>query len=202
MSSSKAIIAIIVLALIAIGGYYLLNREPAAPETPATGPGYRNAVHDFSLSYPENLDILEYSPEMGSIGHLTEGGIDAVAEFRVVTIEGQPGETPGDAAARELMPLCAADGPDTTFSCTGVEEVDPFVSTPDVRGFEIYLTGDLTTISTGETTTVRKGPFFAFPLETSATATKVLIVHAPLNQSAEEADAETIRLIAETVVEN
>lgn len=181
--------------------YFLTPNQPIpVPETETTEVNtYTSDAHGFSLSYPENLSILEYTDDMASIGTLIEGGIDSTADVRAMVLIGEPGESLQDTAARELANLCAADGPTASFSCTGVKSVMPFITNSGMPGFEIYLTGALTDIPSGAVTEVNRGPFYAFVLETGATATKVLIVHAPLNKSIEEADADTIRTIAKTV---
>lgn len=190
-------ILISLVFVIGVAGFAFNFKANAPTEVPKTA--YENTTNGYSLSYPESLQILEYTPEIASIGHLIEGGIESVVDIRVETIEGKPGESFTDAAVRELASLCAADGPTSSFSCTGVDRVSPFVSDAGANGFELYLTGDLKNLETGVGTPVEKGPYYAFVLGTSASATKILVVHAPLAQSAEEADAMAIRAIAKTV---
>lgn len=191
-----SIVAVIALALVAVT-LYERESDTVAPE--AAAKEYRNLDHGYALSYPGTLDILEYTPDMATIGRLTDGGIDGVADVRVAIITAEPGESFIDAATRNLAGLCAADGPDASFSCTGIERSAPFLSGTGAVGYEAYLTGELTTHSTGAVETVSKGPYYAFLLEGGATASKILVVHAPLNQSASEADAETIKTIARSV---
>lgn len=181
--------------------YFLTPNQPVpTPQAEAVeANAYVSDTHGFSLSYPENLSILEYTDDMASVGTLIEGGIDSVADVRAMVLVGEPGESLEDTAARELANLCAADGPTGSFSCTGVKSVMPFITSSGVPGFEIYLTGALTELLSGTVTEVNRGPFYAFVLETGATVTKVLIVHAPLNRSVEESDADTIRTIAKSV---
>ena len=188
-----------IVFLIGVAGflYFLTPNTPATEE--ASLHQYANADHGFSLSYSADLGIVEYTPDMATIGHPIEGGIDGVADVRVMILMGEPGESLQDTAARELADLCAADGPSGSFSCTGVKSAMPFVTESGMTGFEIYLTGSLTDIPSGNVSEVGKGPFYAFVLETGATATKVLIVHAPLNKSVEESDADAIRAIAKSL---
>lgn len=192
-----------IIFLIGVAGflYFLTPNQPVA--TPAadttTWNAYSNVDHGFSLSYPEALSLLEYTDDMASIGTPIEGGIASVADTRVMILVGEPGESLQDTAVRELADLCAADGPTGSFSCTGVKSAVPFITESGMAGFEIYLKGVLTEIPSGTASEVDRGPFYAFMLETGSTATKVLIIHAPLNQSVEEADANAIRAIAKTV---
>jgi hypothetical protein len=193
------IIGLLFLFALAGFAYFFTPNEAAAPEDIATTKEYRNEAHGFALAYPTSLSVLEYTPEIATIGTPIESGIDGVAEVRVMTIEGEPGQSFMEAAARDLKSLCAADGPDASFSCTGTDSVKPFTSAKGAAGFEVYLAGELRTASTGAVTEVRKGPYYGFLLATSAGASKVLIVHAPLNKDADEADAATIRVIADSV---
>lgn len=190
-------ILICIAFVIGVAGFawnFKANEQAAVPEI-----AYENAEQGYALAYPEGLDILEYTDDMASIGHLIEGSIASVADVRVQTIEGKEGESFTDAAVRELANLCAADGPDSSFSCTQVTRVSPFTSDAGASGYELYLKGELTDRASGSVTETEKGPYYAFVLATGATATKVLIVSAPLNLSGEEADAMTIRAIAQNV---
>lgn len=192
-------VAICIVFVIALGGFIfnLKANAPAPEEVPETA--YENADHGYALAYPADLDILEYTDDIASIGHLIEGGIDSVADVRVQVIEGKEGESFTDAAVRELANLCAADGPDSSFSCTGVSRLSPFVSDAGASGYELYLKGELKDLATGTVTEVEKGPYYAFVLSTGASATKMLVVGAPLNLSADEVDEETVRAIAKNV---
>lgn len=190
-------ILISMVFVIAVAGFAFNFKANAPAPTPETE--YENAAQGYALAYPADLDILEYTDEISAIGHLIEGGIEGVADVRVQVVEGHDGESFTDAAARDLANLCAADGPDASFACTGIDRVSPFTSDKGAMGFELYLKGELTDLASGEKTAVEKGPYYAFVISTSASATKMLIVHAPLNLSAEEADAEVIREIAKNV---
>lgn len=196
------VIALIVLAALASVILFTMPKGAAAPVEEAAveaAPRYINETHGFSAAYPETLSVLAYTPDMATVGTPIEGGIEGVADLRVFVITGEPGESFTDAATRELANLCAADGPTGSFSCTGVDRILPFLTDGGTAGFEIYLAGELTQFPENTKTVVRKGPYYAFVMDASATATKVLVVHAPLNQSAEEADAEAIRAIARSV---
>ena len=188
-----------IIFLIGVAGFLYFLTPNAPQEEVQEVTAYENADHGFSLSYPSSLDIIEYTDDMAAIGTLIEGGIASIAEVRVQIVEGAPGESFAEAAARDLANLCAADGPDGSFSCDGIDSVRPFSTDSGMLGAELYLKGTLTTFSTEATQAVRKGPYYAFALSSGTTVTKVLIVHAPLNLSAEEADAATIKAIAKTV---
>ena len=192
-----SIIGVIVLVTIAV---YAFEKNKAV-ETPAAASteAYQNTDHGYSLSHPGELDILVYTPDMATIGTLTEGGIDGVADVRVAIIQGEPGETFMAAASRSLADLCAADGPEASFTCTGLDRGMPFLTNAGAAGFEVYLKGELKTLSTGAVENVQKGPYYVFLMQGDAGASKVLVVHAPLNQNLAEANVDAIRSIAKTV---
>lgn len=201
--TTQTILGTLVVIGFVMGALYLYEgsaKDQAAEDMhPAATTEYRNADHGYTLSYPADLAILEYTPDMATIGRKTEDGIEGVADVRVAVIEGEPGESFVEAAARDLSELCAADGPRASFSCTGIEHSAPFTAASGAQGLEVYLTGERKDIGTGETAAVQKGPYFVFLMEGGASASKVLVVHAPLNQTADEADADSIRGIAESV---
>jgi len=198
--TTQTILGTIVVIGFVMGALFLFensqkNTTPA--ETASVSKTYQNLDHGFTVTYPTELDILEYTDDMAGIGHLIEGGISSIVEVRVVIIQGKPGESFVEAATRNLSDLCAADGPNTSFSCTGVDRSSPFVSSSGAIGLEVYLTGQA---KTGEATeTVQKGPFYVFLIQGDAGASKVLIVHAPLNQNASESDVAAIRSVAQSV---
>jgi len=182
---------VLIAAVIALG--VILSPGDDATTTPNenTTQTYHNSVYGYSLIYPRDLQLEEYSPDNASFG--------STAEVRVVSITGTPGTQFIDAVTEHMSMLCAADGPQTSFNCTGAGQVQPFTSDSDVQGFTFYLNGELRNLADNSTTAVGKGPYFAFPLKSSAAGSLVLVVHPPLNQSAGEADSSLIRSIAETV---
>lgn len=194
---------ILALVLAVIGGVIYLvtkqnqNASMNAPE--ALTASYENSEYGYTLSYPESLTVREYAGGNTAFG--TESGetFAGVAEVRFVTVSGNEGESLQEAAARELSVLCAADSTTQSFSCTGLDRILPFRTTSGMTGYEIFLKGELLTIATGEKTEIRKGPYYVFPLEVSATSGRAIVVHAPLAQSADQADADTIREIARSL---
>ena len=194
---------ILVLILVGIGGIAYLVTRPTGDvsentPTPLTA-SYENSEYGYALSYPETLAVREYAGGNTAFG--TENGdtFAGVAEVRFVTVSGNEGESLQEAAARELSVLCAADSTTQSFSCTGLDRILPFRTASGLTGYEIFLKGELRTIATGETTEVRKGPYYVFPLQVSATGGRAIVVHAPLAQSADEVDVETIREIARSL---
>lgn len=192
-----SILAVIILVTVAVYMFEQSEQTPVSEEVSLNT--YQNTDHGYTLTYPGTLDILEYTPDMATIGTRTEGGIDGIADVRVAIIQGNPGETFMAAASRSLATLCDADGPESSFTCTGLDRGMPFLTSKGAPGFEVYLKGALRTLSTGAVETVQKGPYYVFLMQGDAGASKVLVVHAPLNQTALEADADAIRAIAKSV---
>ncbi len=201
-----AVIAIAVIAFIVFSG----RKAEQNSGTPSTSDGisqfattssrtYKNATYGFSLEYPSDLQEKTYGQNDAVFGYISGSAIRGVVEARVVIVQGNPGETFGQAATRELRGLCAADGPTTTFSCTAVEKIQPFPSASGVLGVEFYLKGELKALSTGKITVISKGPYFAFPIQSGSTGSSVLVIHPPLNQSAVEAASTTIEAVAKSV---
>lgn len=188
--------AIVVVIALALGAVSLYER-PTEPVTPSTTE-YRNTTHGYALSYPSTLEIVEQSPEQLNIRRVTDSGVEELAGVRVVTITAEQGESFLASATRSLADLCSESGPDASFSCTGVDRSGPFLSRTGGVGYEAYLTGTHTTLSTGDTEAVVRGPYYAFLMSGSATVSKVLVLYPrTLN-----ADAATITSIAQSVVLN
>jgi len=175
------------------------NIEKNKPQTLETKT-YTSAVHGFSLSYPSSLSVREYLPENIVFGISDGETMEGVVEARVITMAGTPGQTFIEAIAEQLKMLCAADGPTGTFSCTGIESIQPFVTTANEQGHTLYLNGALTIFATNQTTSVQKGPYVILPLETTAMTDTVLVIHPPLNQNTAEANLSTIDSVAKSVV--
>jgi hypothetical protein len=82
------------------------------------------------------------------------------------------------------------------MSCTAADSIREFTSRNGARGFVFFLDGDRTVTPTGAVSAIRKGPFYVFAQKTGATASEVVLIHAPLAAAADEADADTIEEIA------
>lgn len=196
----STIVVVIILAVASIAYTFVPETSvPAQGEFQSEARVYENSTHGYTLEYPANLETKEYGPDNVVFGTITGETVDGIAEASIMRVTGKPGQTFSDAITEVLLNLCAADGPSTSFSCTLAEQVQPFTTASGINGQVMYLRGELTNLRTGEKTLVGKGPFFAFPLQSSATVTNTLIIHAPLHQSAEEADSQAIRLIAESL---
>lgn len=198
---TKYFLSILILIGLLVGGYYLVTRDStdAVSDESIMTAQYANEEFGYSVSYPDTLTVREYAGGNAAFG--TEDGdmFTGAAEVRFITISATPGDTLQEAAARELANLCAADSTTESFSCTGLDRILPFSTNSGLSGYELYLTGELRNLASGAKTPYRKGPYYVFPLSVSATAGSAIVVHAPLNQTAEEADAATIREIAKSL---
>lgn len=183
--------------LIGVAGFFIFLKPNDATAPALTGETltYTSTAHGFSVSYPANLSHLEYNPDMITIGTITEGGIDGVADLRTFIIETTP-DTLVATVAEQLAVYCAADGPTGSFSCSDISRSEPFTTTTGTQGTLVYLHGEHHDLTTHARTPVEKGPYILFPL---TMPDAVLVVHAPLNQSAEEADTDLITAIARSV---
>lgn len=186
-------------ALILAGATYLAyDRQLERPSPEAATRAYENAEYGYALDYPATLSVREYAQGNAVFGTVTGESIDGVAEARVIDLPAAPGQSFQEAATLELQELCAADGPDASFSCPRVDQVQPFVARSGLSGYVVYLAGEMRMIADGQVSSSGKGPFFVLPLGSGATGSRVLVVHPPLNQTAEEADSIAVRAIAES----
>lgn len=163
------------------------------------GRTYKNETHRFALTYPAELDVREYGTEDVVFGIERGERMDGVVEARILTIQGQAGQSLEDALIEQLKNLCAADGPTASFACVSESSIEPYTTTQGEQGFAIVLDGMLTQNGTKDGVPIAKGPYYALVLGTSATISKVLVVSPPLNVPYGEAQAGTIRAIAESV---
>lgn len=199
MDTKKTILIVLVLIILLALFGWLGNRTSEPQTTVEETKTYQNEAFGYSLSYPRNFDEQEYSLDNVVFGNVTDESVDGVAEARIITVQGSAGQSFINAVTAEMQNLCAADSPNITFSCTGAEQIQPFTSDSGAEGFVFYLRGELRNLQTSSTTSVGKGPYFAFPLRSGATGSTALVIHPPLNQSADEADSVAIRTIAESV---
>lgn len=202
------LISIIIIAILAlvIASMYASDTKPKeslqegaqsdepASENEATHV-YNNEVYGYTLSAPERMSFKEYTPEILTVAI----GDTSIADVRVVAVSPEAEQSFVEAVGSHLQMLCAADGPQASFSCTSTEVIEPFDADSGDEGYLLFLHGELTNLQTQEITDVQKGPYFVFPLHTNEDENEALVVHAPLNLSADEADAVAIRDIAASV---
>jgi len=202
------VLIIILIAGIALEYAHRHSSRPAAPGAPAAAAmkTYTNTTYGYSLSYPASLSVEEYPNGDAVIGDITDQNVNGVAETHVLSLSNTPSNVSDNdfvqAAAKQLANYCAADGPTGSFSCAGVASSTAFTTTNGTNGYELYLNGEMNNFQTKQKSSVLKGPYFVFPLNTSATSTEILSIQAPLAQTAAEADASTIEAIAKSLTLN
>ncbi len=191
----KSVSALAILIIIALGVTVFVFQS-----TKHSGKTYQNSLYGYELMYPSNLDVKEYNDDNVVFGIVSGDSVDGYAEVRIVTAQGEAGQTMQDAVADQLKNLCAADGPSASFSCTDTISAEPFVTANAEQGYVLMLKGELVEFASSSTPeTVTMGPYFVIPLLSSATISKVVVVMPPLNQSASQADETLIRAMAESV---
>ena len=184
--------------LIGVAGFliFLKPNDLSTPDHVESAQTYENTVHGFSLSYPSNYSHVAYTPDIATIGHVSEEGVTGVAEARTFIVDDVPGESLTETVIKQLAMLCAADGPTGSFSCSDVSRSEAFTTLSGREGTTVYLSGELHEFASDTRTQTEKGPYVIIPLDTP---NSVLVVHAPLNQSADEAQADLIIAIAKSV---
>lgn len=187
------------VVVVAVGGFFVLNSY-LYQEKQQQFLTYQNDTYGYTVTYPDTLEAKEYIPENVVLGVVDGEAIHAVVELRVFTVEGEQGETFIERASRELMNLCAADGPRGSLSCVGVASQEVFEAESGFSGTKLYLTAELQDFAASSTETFLKGPYYVFLAGTNATASRAMVVHAPLARSATEADGATIEMVAKSVV--
>lgn len=190
----KVIYAFVVVLIIGLGVSFFVLQDASR-----TGKTYTNSVYKYELSYPSKFDIKEYADDIAAIGTVTKDAVDAVADVRVITAQGEAGQTMQDAVADQLKNLCAADGPNESLSCTKTLSTEPFTTDHADTGFVLILSGELKDTKSGTVKDVPQGPYYVLPLATSATISRVLVIAPPMNRSAREADKTLIQAIAQSV---
>jgi hypothetical protein len=170
--------------------------ESSQQPAPSSVSTYESKEQGYSVSYPSSLQFKEYPSGTVVFGTVQGESVSGVAEVSVMTFAGTAGKTFSDVLAQRLQSLCAADGPTASFSCTGIERSDIVTADSGVEGFRFYLKGQMKDLRAGTTTALSKGPFFVFPVASSATASKVVAIYPPLNVTASEADVAAVERIA------
>lgn len=158
---TKAIIAAVLLIIIAAGvGLYLWQDSQ---KTRTTHSVYLNSAYNYWFAYQRTYDLVEYSSQNVAIGKKTPEGMKAEAEVTAFEVEeGITYSSFEEFAVAQGGLFCAADSPTLSLSCTGIDSIEPFTSSTALEGIVFYLTQETRSITTGEVTIARKGPFYAF----------------------------------------
>lgn len=192
--------AALVMILFA-GSYWISRSRTPAPNSELNTETslYQNAAHAFSVEYPADLQVKEYTPESITFGRIDGEMVDGQADIRILTFESEPGQSFQEVAGVQLMNLCAADGPGESFSCTDVTSANEFQSSSGVSGWEFRLRGELQNFASNEVTEDPRGPFYVFPLSSGATASQVLVVLPPMNKNSLDVSEAVVTGIAQSL---
>jgi hypothetical protein len=199
----KRVIFLIVLVLVFIGLSKLINKNKEnvyhndiVNTLSTTTVKYINDEHKYSIEYPSNLGIREYSKENVSIGTIMGETIDGGVDIKIVNIIGQANQKVEDAAVEYLIKQCPADGPEISFDCKSLKSIEAFTTESGIQGNVIYLNGEIRNLRGDFTTPVTKGPYFIFMKGTSATVSNFIIIEPPINKFTDEIDQGLVRQIA------
>jgi hypothetical protein len=188
----KAVSGLLGLIIIALGIGFFVWQSSDHEKT------YKNSVYGYALTYPSTLDVKEYTDDTTVFGTVSADAVDAVVEARVVTAQGEAGQTVQDAIAVQLSNFCAADGPESSFSCNGILSTEPYATENGDAGFVLTLKGELKDIKSGTVTIVPTGPYYVLIIASSATISRALVVSPPEHLAPTEINGEVVRAVAES----
>jgi hypothetical protein len=199
LNTIVTIIAIIVIGVISIP--YFLKLSP--PQLPTMPQAYTNTTYGYSFDYPGKLAVKEYSPAYVAVGTSTGETFTAAANIDVLSSDPSDpkSESFNDFLYRQAINMCAADGPSASISCTGVASSTEATTPGGLSGELFSLTEVTTAIPSGATSTLIRGPFFAFNISANVPDKKytALIVHVPIALPQTEVDVATIQLIVDSL---
>jgi hypothetical protein len=206
--SKSAAFGVLVVVAIAIGLALWWWPAPDTELLPQGGENselhtYTNEMYGYSIVYPDEVEVEEYTPEVISIGTRTlAGGFDSDVDVSVARSGGEGGYEDFEAFAFERSRnFCAADGPSETIHCERIESRSLFTSTTGVLGEELYLTLVHENFSTGASSTTRFGPIYAFDMSdrVEGSAFTALFIYEPLPSFIDSPDSVSVRDIAESL---
>lgn len=203
----KTILTIIVLVLLVLFAYKVFNvpddRSSDLRSDEVAEHTYESRVYGFTFMYPSESDVREYTAQAISVGRaMSDDAFSAEAEVQVVErTEDETAASYDDFLMASVRNMCAADGPGEAIYCEDKESSEPFENDQGATGERFYVTRVHESLPSGERTTERFGPFYAFPLsETEATSTwTVLLVRPPSSDAVDDVEDDLIRDIAASV---
>lgn len=170
------------------------NEDQEATEEVSDEMVYKNETYDFSLTYPKDAKLSDYTDEMIMI---KKGKTDALADVAVITDEFTTADDIDALIYTEARLRCDADGVEGSVKCGEVKEKEEFVSESGIEG-ERFVLEKIISTADGEKSYESYGPIFAFPinkLPTGATIGAVLI--APSLSGGDE-EIELVETIADS----
>jgi hypothetical protein len=158
---------------------------------------YHNAAYGYQLKYPETFRVKEITPETVVF---ERGGGEVMAEANIVEVAGQPGQTFNHALERSLVDFCANRSEVNSLACSKTNNHSPFFTASGQEGQKLYLEGRVKAAGGATSTPVKRGPYFVFLLKTGATASRALLINAPLAKSPAQADLPAITALANSLI--
>ncbi len=178
MKRINLFLTLISLGIILILGVSYFGKLPKTPQPKI----YVSQQYGYGFTYPGTFQVLEYSPAYVAIGTTTRDAFNAIANIDVVTAELSSKESFEDFVHRSAMNMCAADGPHGSIRCVGVVRSSGILTRGGLQGELFSLKQINESLPSHATTTVERGPFFAFNISPNVPDKKfaALIVHVPI----------------------
>ena len=166
---------------------------------------YMSSTYGFSFSYPDSLDIKEFSPERISIG--TKG----IAVFKnlvdISIIKGGPdnkAQSFEEFVLDESRLACSSITIASSLYCTRIDDVfsiKPFTSSAGGSGQVFYLKAEGKKVSTGISVSERRGPFYTFNTSSfTPNMMSFLLINGSEDKDSSELDLYVIGVIVNSVL--
>lgn len=198
-----------ILALLVV--FWIRAPQPQVPAPPVAegvpvadeadegvGKTYHSKTYGFSFRYPDTLDIEEYLASTIAVGSPIPNGFESAVEVAVG--EDHAGTADYDTFVDEWMELlCAADGPDRSTSCDGIEARESFTTASGLAGDRYALRLVRTDVLAGTRTVSSFGPVYAFKLRGDPADFTTVFVYAPLATYDQGPDRSLVSALAESL---
>lgn len=213
---SKFFITLCVIGGLALGWFFVRQKFDIQLKRPSTvkqnaivppqriTKKYINEKYGFSFEYPEGHELKELSPERIVIGRRGVKTFKPIADIQVIksSPEIEP-QTFEEFVIDQARVACAIENPATSFACTRIDDVvkiKAFTSDAKVSGQVFYLKGEEKDTVSGNTRSLRRGPFYTFNLSQNTPNTmSFLMVHNPVDLSPAEADLPFLDIIGRSI---
>lgn len=165
--------------------------EDKATEEETSDLVYENQAYDFSIVYPEDAELSDYTDEMIMV---KKGKTNALADIAVITDEFTDTANLEALIYAEARLRCDADGPDGSVKCGEIKVEEDFVTESGAEGRRFVLE-KIVSAAGGEESYESYGPIFAFPISSLPTGASfgAVLIAPSLSGGAEEQElVETI----------
>jgi hypothetical protein len=160
---------------------------------------YTSPTYGYTVSYPDSMDLREFTPADVAIGYAAGDGFDVRIELAV-----ESGVADGgfDEFVRERARLaCAGEGPGISIRCTDVTSRGPLKSEGGLKGEILDLVLERAETPGGPAVErAPRGPFVAFDLtEPGDSLARVLFVRSPATLDPWHANEQVVLSIARSL---